>query len=42
MAGPDHRARALDSGYQMHLSKPIDVETLVSTASQLIASRESG
>jgi CheY-like chemotaxis protein len=42
MAGPDDRARALECGYQMHVPKPIDVETLLSTASQLIADRERG
>jgi CheY-like chemotaxis protein len=42
MAGPDDRARALESGYQMHVPKPIDVETLLSTASELIAGRETG
>jgi CheY-like chemotaxis protein len=34
-ARPEERQLALDSGFQMHLTKPLDVKTLVSAVSQL-------
>jgi CheY-like chemotaxis protein len=34
-ARPEERQLALDSGFQMHLTKPLDVQTLISAVSQL-------
>jgi CheY-like chemotaxis protein len=35
-ARPDDQQKALDSGYQKHLTKPLDVEKLAQTIQSLI------
>ena len=35
--GADHRARALDAGFTMHVGKPIDPDRLIEVATQLAA-----
>lgn len=35
--GPEHRARALDAGFTMHVPKPVDPDRLIAVATQLSA-----
>lgn len=35
--GPEHRARALDAGFTMHVPKPVDPDRLVEVVTQLAA-----
>jgi two-component system, chemotaxis family, CheB/CheR fusion protein len=39
LAGVDDRQRALAAGFQMHVSKPVDVDGLLSAVAQLSALR---
>lgn len=39
LAGIDDRDRALDAGFQMHIPKPVDIETLFAALARLAAMR---
>jgi CheY-like chemotaxis protein len=40
-ASADDRARSLDAGFQIHLSKPVDPEALISAVEQLVKKEKS-
>jgi two-component system CheB/CheR fusion protein len=39
LAGPDERARAAAAGFDAHVAKPIDLDTLIQTVLELVAPR---
>ena len=41
LAGVDDRQRALDAGFQMHVTKPVDIDDLLSAVARLAAMRPS-
>ena len=41
LAGVDDRQRALAAGFQMHVTKPVDIDGLLSAVAKLAAMRRS-
>jgi CheY-like chemotaxis protein len=39
LAGVEDRQRALAAGFQMHIPKPVDIDTLLATLARLAALR---